>query len=125
MSNSDSGRAQHGVHPLHEHSPHESLVHNEPDLASARVWTVYDHGPDNVRLIHLDQGPQPYLYDEERRLVVDGAPVAKRDQDVQRIRPVPRLRLMQLRNVREEAGGSVTARDGSSSIDADHWGPTR
>ena len=26
------------------HSPHMSLVTNEPDLNAARVWTVYDRG---------------------------------------------------------------------------------
>ena len=55
---------------MHGHSPHESLVHNEPDLASARVWTVYDRGADNVRLMRLDPHRTPYLFDEERRLLV-------------------------------------------------------
>jgi hypothetical protein len=54
----------------HGHSPHESLVHNEPDLASARVWTVYDRGADNVRLMRLDPHRTPYLFDEESRLLV-------------------------------------------------------
>jgi hypothetical protein len=46
------------------HSPHTSLVTNAPDLAQARVWTVYDRGAENVRLIRLDPHRTPYLFDE-------------------------------------------------------------
>lgn len=61
------------------HSPHMSLVTNEPDLAHARVWTVYDRGPDNVRLIRLDRSRTPWLFDDEHRVLVQldstGAPI--------------------------------------------------
>jgi hypothetical protein len=52
------------------HSPHQSLVTNAADLAKARVWTVYDLGPDDVALIRLDPHRKPYLYDEEQRVLV-------------------------------------------------------
>ncbi|MBK5187429.1 MAG: glycosyltransferase family 39 protein [Gemmatimonadaceae bacterium] len=52
------------------HSPHESLVTNEPDLAKARVWTVYDRGADNIRLIRLAPARTPYLFDDEHRVLV-------------------------------------------------------
>ncbi|HEY8794312.1 MAG TPA: glycosyltransferase family 39 protein [Gemmatimonadaceae bacterium] len=60
------------------HSPHESLVTNEPDLNAARVWTVYDRGADNIRLIRLAPTRTPYLFDDEHRALVQldstGAP---------------------------------------------------
>jgi hypothetical protein len=52
------------------HSPHMSLVTNEPDLTAARVWTVYDRGADNIRLIKLDPRRTPYLFDDEHRVLV-------------------------------------------------------
>jgi hypothetical protein len=52
------------------HSPHESLVTNEPDLNAARVWTVYDRGADNIRLIRLALDRTPYLFDDEHRALV-------------------------------------------------------
>jgi 4-amino-4-deoxy-L-arabinose transferase-like glycosyltransferase len=64
------------------HSPHMSLVTNEPDLAKARVWTVYDRGADNVRLIRLDRARTPWLFDDEHRVLVQldstGAPIRNR-----------------------------------------------
>jgi hypothetical protein len=64
------------------HSPHESLVTNEPDLNGARVWTVYDRGVDNIRLIRLAPGRTPYLFDDEHRALVQldstGAPMMDR-----------------------------------------------
>jgi hypothetical protein len=64
------------------HSPHESLVTNEPDLAAARVWTVYDRGTDNIRLIRLAPSRTPYLFDDEHRVLVQldstGAPIRDR-----------------------------------------------
>ena len=54
----------------HSHSPHQSLVTNAPDLAKARVWTVYDLGEENVRLMKLDPHRTPYLFDEEQRILV-------------------------------------------------------
>ncbi len=60
------------------HSPHHSLVTNEPDLAAARAWTVYDRGADNIRLIRLAPDRTPYLFDDEHRALVQldstGAP---------------------------------------------------
>jgi hypothetical protein len=63
------------------HSPHESLVTNEPDLAKARVWTVYDRGADNIRLIGLDRSRTPWLFDDEHRVLVqlDSTGAAIRD----------------------------------------------
>ena len=52
------------------HSPHMSLVTNQPDLAKAPVWTVYDRGPDNIRLIRLAPNRTPYLFDDEHRVLV-------------------------------------------------------
>jgi 4-amino-4-deoxy-L-arabinose transferase-like glycosyltransferase len=52
------------------HSPHMSLVTNQPDLAKAPVWTVYDRGGDNIRLIRLDPHRTPYLFDDEHRVLV-------------------------------------------------------
>jgi 4-amino-4-deoxy-L-arabinose transferase-like glycosyltransferase len=52
------------------HSPHMSLVTNSPDLAKAPVWTVYDRGADNIRLIKLDPHRTPYLFDDEHRVLV-------------------------------------------------------
>lgn len=52
------------------HSAHESLVHNEPKLNEARVWTVYDRGADNLRLMRLDPHRTPYLFDDEHRALV-------------------------------------------------------
>lgn len=60
------------------HSPHMSLVTNEPDLKTARVWTVYDRGAYNVRLMRLDPKRTPFLFDDEHRVLVQldstGAP---------------------------------------------------
>ena len=52
------------------HSAHESLIHNEPDLKEARAWTVYDRGADNVRLMRLDPTRIPYLFDDEHRALI-------------------------------------------------------
>jgi hypothetical protein len=41
-----------------------SLVRNVPDLDSARVWTVYDRGADDARLMALAPERAPYLFDE-------------------------------------------------------------
>jgi len=59
-----------------------SLVRNVPDLAAAPVWTVYDRGPDNARLMALAPERAPYLFDEAswtlRRLQVASASTSKR-----------------------------------------------
>lgn len=46
------------------HSPHRSLISNNPDLARAPVWIVYDRGPENARLLGLAPDRAAYLYDE-------------------------------------------------------------
>ncbi|MBX6331492.1 MAG: glycosyltransferase family 39 protein [Gemmatimonadaceae bacterium] len=53
-----------------DHSPHMSLITNEPDLDRARVWTVYDYGPEDMRLIRLAPQRIPYLFDETKHLIV-------------------------------------------------------
>jgi hypothetical protein len=47
-----------------QHNDGLSLVRNEPDLAAARVWTVYDRGADNARLLALAPDRVPYVFDE-------------------------------------------------------------
>ena len=42
-----------------------SLVRNVPDLERAPVWTVYDRGEDNARLLALVPDRVPYLFDEK------------------------------------------------------------
>ncbi|HEY2374655.1 MAG TPA: glycosyltransferase family 39 protein [Gemmatimonadaceae bacterium] len=42
-----------------------SLVRNVPDLDQAPVWTVYDRGEDNARLMALAPDRAPYLFDEK------------------------------------------------------------
>jgi hypothetical protein len=42
-----------------------SLVRNVPDLDKAPVWTVYDRGDDNERLIAVAPERVPYLFDEK------------------------------------------------------------
>jgi len=46
------------------HPFHYTLVQNPPDYRSARIWTVYDRGPDNTRLMQLAPSRAPYLFDE-------------------------------------------------------------
>jgi hypothetical protein len=46
------------------HNVHESLVENEPDLDTARVWTVFDLGEHNEALARLAPDRRTYLYDE-------------------------------------------------------------
>jgi len=47
------------------HSPHNSLITNEPDLSEARVWTVYDRGVEDRALMRLAPERTAYLYDEQ------------------------------------------------------------
>ena len=42
-----------------------SLVRNVPDFARAPVWTAYDRGEDNARLLALASDRVPYLFDEK------------------------------------------------------------
>jgi hypothetical protein len=46
------------------HNDGLSLVRNVPDLASQRVWVVYDLGVENARLLALAPRRTPYLFDE-------------------------------------------------------------
>jgi len=48
------------------HNPHLSLIHNDPDLAHALRWYVYDRGADNVRLTQAAPDRKAYLFDEQR-----------------------------------------------------------
>lgn len=41
-----------------------NVVANEPDLEEARVWVVWDRGPDNARLSALAPDRTPYLFEE-------------------------------------------------------------
>ena len=47
------------------HDPHLSLIFNDPDLAGAPHWFVYDRGADNARLLRAAPDRVPFLYDEE------------------------------------------------------------
>jgi hypothetical protein len=47
-----------------DHLIHLSLIRNEPDAARARVWTVYDRGADNARLMRVAPDRVPFRYDE-------------------------------------------------------------
>jgi Dolichyl-phosphate-mannose-protein mannosyltransferase len=46
-----------------DHSPHLALTRNEPDLASAAKWLVYDRGARNAELASIAPGRTPYLFD--------------------------------------------------------------
>lgn len=47
-----------------DHYLHWSLIRNEPDPATARLWRVYDRGADDARLMRAAPDRVPYLYDE-------------------------------------------------------------
>ena len=46
------------------HNVHHSLIANDPDLAHARLWIVYDRGPANRQLAALAPDRATYLFDE-------------------------------------------------------------
>jgi dolichyl-phosphate-mannose-protein mannosyltransferase len=50
------------VHYPEGHLFHDSLVVNTPDYRTARLWLVYDRGPDNARLLELTDRPAFKLY---------------------------------------------------------------
>ncbi|NUQ19386.1 MAG: hypothetical protein HOQ09_00310 [Gemmatimonadaceae bacterium] len=52
-----------------DHNPHLSLVYNDPDLADAPRWIVYDRGADNERLLRAAPGRTAYIYDEPRHQI--------------------------------------------------------
>ena len=47
-----------------QHNDGLSLVHNEVDLGTARVWTAYDRGAENELLLRLAPERTAYLFDE-------------------------------------------------------------
>lgn len=59
-----------------------SLIRNVPDMQHAPVWTAYDRGPDNARLMALAPERTPYLFDEStwtlRRLDIASMQSGKR-----------------------------------------------
>jgi hypothetical protein len=48
------------------HNPNMSVVRNDADAATARLWVVYDRGADDARLMRLAPDRVPYLFDEDR-----------------------------------------------------------
>lgn len=58
------GRAIVFVRYARTHNDGLALVRNDPWLDQSRVWTVYDRGPDDARLIALAPDRTPYLFDE-------------------------------------------------------------
>lgn len=52
------------------HNVHTSLIANDPDLADARLWVVYDRGPENAKLAALAPDRAVYLYDENTRALM-------------------------------------------------------
>jgi hypothetical protein len=66
------GRAIIFVAPGPPNAPYESLVWNEPDLETTRVWLAHDRGDDNARLVQLAPDRTPYLFDpgNPRRVAV-------------------------------------------------------
>lgn len=46
------------------HNDGLALIRNVPFLGDARVWTVYDRGADDARLLALAPDRTPYLFDE-------------------------------------------------------------
>lgn len=46
------------------HNIHLSLITNPPSYEDAEIWTVYDRGVDNVRLLKAVPHRIPYLFDE-------------------------------------------------------------
>jgi hypothetical protein len=54
--------------PIHRF--YYSLVSNPADLEGAPAWLVHDLGPENRRLIELAPGRKPYLYIEQKKMLV-------------------------------------------------------
>ena len=52
------------------HNVHTSLIANDPDLADARLWVVYDRGAENVKLAALAPDRAAYVYDEGTRALL-------------------------------------------------------
>jgi len=60
------------------HYVHESLVANDPDLANARLWIVYDRGAEDAKLTALAPDRATYLFDEQTRVLTRLGSVARR-----------------------------------------------
>lgn len=59
------------------HDPHEALIDNEPDLARAKWWIVYDRGDaENARLMALAPDRVAVLYDEDSGAMAQYRPAA-------------------------------------------------
>ena len=52
------------VHYASGHNNNLALVRTDPDPDTVRVWTAYDRGPDNARLIAVAPDRTPYRFDE-------------------------------------------------------------
>lgn len=61
-----------------QHYVHESLIANDPDLAHAHVWLVYDRGAENARLAALAPDRATYLFDEKSHTLTGLAPTLAR-----------------------------------------------
>jgi hypothetical protein len=78
------------------HNDGLSLVHNEVDLGTARVWTAYDRGGENDLLLRLAPERTPYLFDEESgtlspiQQTAQGARNASTTPRPERVSPAPR-----------------------------------
>jgi hypothetical protein len=66
------------VHYAPSHYVHESLVANDPDLADARLWIVYDRGAEDAKLAALAPDRATYLFDEQTRVLTRLGLVARR-----------------------------------------------
>jgi hypothetical protein len=52
-----------------DHDPHKSLIANEPNLAGAKNWIVYDLGLENSSLMALAPQRTGYIFDESAGLL--------------------------------------------------------
>jgi hypothetical protein len=52
------------VRYMPRHAPDLSLIVNTPDAESAPLWTAYDRGEDNQRLMRLAPARRAFLFDE-------------------------------------------------------------
>lgn len=59
------GRAIVFVRYGEHHDPNHSLIANDPDVANARFWIVYDRGKENAALAALAPDRATYLFDEK------------------------------------------------------------
>ncbi|MBA3318508.1 MAG: hypothetical protein H0T50_10515 [Gemmatimonadales bacterium] len=61
---------RYGEHP----DIYRSLMSNDPNLESARLWIVYDRGTANATIMRLAPDRKPYAYDVEAGVLTPGAP---------------------------------------------------